>query len=164
MKHPRKFLMSIMAAALIFPAAALAAPQVQLSLQAEKDVTVTVNGEQVVERVPASEAAPGEEVIFTITYENSGDEAATNVVVNNPLPEGTVYVPGSATETGEVGFSIDGGTSFASADELTVEVAAADGTTEKRLAGPEQYTHIRWQIPEIPAGASGEVSYRVEVQ
>ena len=48
MKHSRKFLMSILAAALLLPAIALAAPQVELAITAEKEVTVTENGEQVV--------------------------------------------------------------------------------------------------------------------
>lgn len=164
MQYPKKFLMSILAAALLFPAAALAAPQVQLAITAEKEVTVTQNGEQVVQRVPAGEAAPGETVIFTIVYENVGDEAATNVVVNNPLPEGTAYVPGSATEAGELTFSIDGGETFKSPSLLTYEVANPDGTQERRVASPEQYTHIRWQIPEISAGGNGEVNFRVQVQ
>jgi len=156
--------MTILAATLLLPAAAWAAPKVELSIQAQKEVTVTENGEQVVQRVPATEATPGETVIFTINYRNTGDETATNVVVNNPLPEGTAYVPGSATETGEVTFSVDGGTTFKPAGELTVEVTNPDGTTEQRPAGPDDYTDIRWQIPEIPAGESGEVSYRVKVK
>lgn len=164
MQYPQRFLMSILAAALLFPAAAWAAPQVKLAIQAQKEVTITENGEQVVKRVQATEAAPGEVVIFTINYENSGDETATNVVINNPLPEGTVYVPGSATALGEVTFSIDGGKTFAPAGELAVEATNPDGTTGQRPAGPDDYTDIRWQIPEIPAGEKGEVSYQVEVQ
>ncbi|MFN2366544.1 MAG: hypothetical protein ABR523_08815 [Desulfurivibrionaceae bacterium] len=164
MKYPRKFLLTIVAAALLFPAVALAAPQVELDVTVEKEVSVVENGEQVVKRVPAAEAAPGETVIFTIAYANIGDEAATDVVVNNPISEGTIYEPGSATETGEVTFSIDGGETYKRASLLTYEVANQDGTTEKRTASPEQYTHIRWQLPEIPAGENGEVSFRVEVQ
>jgi len=164
MKHPRTFLTLILATALLLPAAALAAPQVELSIDAQKEVTVTENGEDVVKRVPAAEAAPGETVIFTITYANTGDEAATNVVVSDPVPEGTAYVPGSATEIGQLTFSVDGGESFKKPSLLTYEVTAEDGTIEKRAASPEEYTHVRWQIPEIPAGEQGQVSFRVEVQ
>lgn len=164
MKHPRKFLMLILAASLLLPTAALAAPQIELAIEAEKEVTVTENGEEVIKRVPAAEAAPGETVIFTITYANTGDEAATNVVVSDPVPEGTAYVPGSATETGEVTFSIDGGETYKKPSLLTYEVTSTDGATEERTASPEKYTHVRWQIPEIPAGEQGQVSFRVEVQ
>ena len=164
MKHPRKFLMSILAAVLLLPAAALAAPQVELAITAEKEVTVTEDGQTVVKRAPAAETAPGETVIFTIAYANTGDEAATNVVLNDPIPAGTAYVPGSATEKGEVTFSIDGGETYKKPSLLTYEVTNPDGTKEKRTASPEQYTHVRWQIPEIPAGEKGEVSFRVKVQ
>lgn len=164
MQYPKRFLLSLVAAALLFPAVALAAPQVQLSINAEKKVTVTENGEQVVKRVPAAEATPGERVIFTISYENAGDETATNVVVNDPIPEGTAYVPGSATDLGEVTFSIDGGKTYKKPSLLTYEVSNPDGTTEKRVATPEQYTHVRWQIPAIPAGEKGEVSFQVQVK
>jgi uncharacterized repeat protein (TIGR01451 family) len=164
MKHPRKFLMSILAATLLLPAIALAAPQVELAIQAEKEVTVTEDGQTVVKRVSAAEAAPGETVIFTISYANTGDEAATNVVINNPLSEGTTYIPGSATETGEVTFSIDGGETFKRPSLLTYETTNPDGSREKRTASPEQYTHVRWQLPEIPARGKGEVSFRVKVQ
>ena len=164
MQHPKKFLVSILAAALLFPARRLGrAPGAALH-QAEKEVTVTENGEKVTKRVPAAEAAPGETVIFTITYENTGDEAATNVVVNDPIPEGTAYIPGSATETGEVTFSIDGGKTYKKPSLLTYEVTNPDGSKEKRTASPEQYTNIRWQLPEIPAGEKGEVSFRVKVK
>jgi uncharacterized repeat protein (TIGR01451 family) len=156
--------MSILAAVLLLPAAALAAPKVELAITAEKEVTVTEDGQTVVKRAPAAEAAPGETVIFTISYVNTGDEAATNVVINNPLSEGTTYIPGSATETGEVTFSIDGGETFKRPSLLTYETTNPDGSREKRTASPEQYTHVRWQLPEIPAGGKGEVSFRVKVQ
>jgi uncharacterized repeat protein (TIGR01451 family) len=156
--------MSILAATLLLPALALAAPQVELAIQAEKEVTVTEDGQTVVKRVSAAEAAPGETVIFTISYANTGDEAATNVVINNPLSEGTTYIPGSATETGEVTFSIDGGETFKRPSLLTYETTNPDGSREKRTASPEQYTHVRWQLPEIPARGKGEVSFRVKVQ
>ena len=100
---------SILAAALLFPAAAWAAPKVAIAITAEKEIVVTENGQKVTRRVPATEAAPGETIIYTLDVANTGDETATNVVVNDPIPEGTAYVPGSATEVGEVTFSIDDG-------------------------------------------------------
>lgn len=164
MNHPRKFLMTILAGALLLPALALAKPQVNIGITAQKEVTVTENGEKVTRLVPAGEAAPGETVIYTIAYENTGDETATNVVVKDPIPEGTAYVPGSATEIGEVTFSIDNGETYNRPSLLTYEITNPDGTREKRTASPDKYTHVRWQLPEIPAGERGEVSFRVKVQ
>ena len=160
----KKIVVAALAATLFFPLSALAKPQVNLGITAEKEVTVTENGQTVTKRMPAGEAAPGETVIYTIHFENIGDSAATNVVVNDPIPEGTTYVPGSATETGEVTFSIDGGKTFKKPSLLTYEVTTPSGSKEKRTASPEQYTNVRWQIPAIPPQGKGEVSFRVQVK
>ena len=90
--------------ALLLPSLALAKPQVTLSIVAEKDIVVEENGQQVTKRVLAEEVAPGEIVIYTITYENSGDEAANNVTIVDPIPEGTTYIADSATKAGELDF------------------------------------------------------------
>lgn len=164
MFHVGKVITTALAATLLLAGAAWAAPQVTLSIKAEKEVVVEEDGKKVTKRAPATEAAPGETVIFTIVYENSGDEDATNVVVDNPIPEGTVYINGSATETGELTFSIDGGKSYKRPSLLTYEIANPDGSKEKRTASPEEYTHIRWQIPAIPPGVKGDVGFRVRVQ
>lgn len=164
MQYPRKFLMTLLTAALILPTAAWAAPQVQLAIKAEKEVVVEEYGKKVTKRIPAVDATPGETVIFTITYENRGDEAATKVVVDNPISEGTAYVPGSATELEDLTFSIDDGKSYKKPSLLTYEVTNPNGSKEKRTASPEEYTHIRWQIPVIPPGIKGNVGFRVKVQ
>lgn len=164
MKTVVKVLTLALVTALILPAAALAKPLVKIAIAAEKVIVVTKNGKTETRRVPAGEAAPGETLIYTLAVTNSGDEAATNVVVNDPIPEGTQYIPGSATEMGELTFSIDGGNTYKKPSLLTYEVTKADGAKEKRVASPEQYTHIRWQIPEIVAGAKKELSFQVKVK
>ncbi len=110
------------------------------------------------------ELHPGEIIHYTILYRNTGNENATNAVVSDPIPKGTVYIPGSATETGELSFSIDGGKTFKKPALLTYETKAANGAVEKRVASPEEYTHIRWVIDKIPAGANGKVSFQVKVK
>ncbi|HEX8179803.1 MAG TPA: SdrD B-like domain-containing protein [Pyrinomonadaceae bacterium] len=40
-------------------------------------------------------AAPGQALTYTISFRNSGDVAARNVLVSDELPEALVYVPGS---------------------------------------------------------------------
>jgi len=164
MHYTGKLFITLLTIALLLPAAAWAAPKVDLAITAEKEVVVEEDGKKVTKRVAAGEAAPGETIIFTIAYANTGDEKATNVVINNPLPEGTAYVPGSATEVGEVTFSIDKGETFKNPSLLTYEITTPDGKKEKRTASPEQYTHVRWQLPEIPAGEKGEVGFRVQVK
>ena len=160
----KNLIVTALAAVLLFPAAALAKPQVKIGITAQKEVVVTENGKTVTKKVPANEAAPGETIIYTLKVANTGDEMATNVVVNDPIPEGTSYVPGTATNPGEVTFSIDGGKTFNKPDLLTYEVTNPDGTKEKRTASPDQYTHIRWQLPKIAAGANEELSFQVKVK
>lgn len=164
MKTAAKILTLALVSALFLPTAALAKPQVELAITAEKEVTAVENGQQVVKRVPAADILPGETVIYTIVFANTGDETATNMLIDDPIPDGTAYVPGSATEAGEVTFSIDGGQTYKKPSLLTYEVTNPDGSKEKRVASPEQYTHVRWQIPQIAAGAKGEVSFRVKVK
>jgi len=149
-------------AALLLPSTAWAAPQINMTLTAEKEMTIEENGQQVTRRVPATEIAPGEVLIYTINYENSGDETATNVMINNPIPEGSVYRPDEISDN--MDFSIDGGKTYKKPALLTYEVTLADGTSEARIASPENYTHVRWRISEIPPGEPGTVSFKVEIK
>lgn len=144
--------------------AALAKPQLQMNVTAEKEVTVTEAGKPVVKRVKADKSAPGETLIFTLSYTNTGDEKAVDVKLDNPLPSGTRYVADSATgANSQVSFSVDGGKTFAKADQLAVDKTVG-GKKEKARAQVSDYTTIRWVISEIQPGQSGQVSFRAQVQ
>lgn len=146
------------------PLSAWAQPKVEISVKAEKEVTVSAKGKQVKKRIAAKGVQPGEELIYTLSYLNTGSEVAKDVVISDPIPAGTAYLPGSASELGEVAFSIDKGKSFKKPTLLTYEVKAGDGKVQKRVASPEDYTDIRWTIPSVPAGGKGSVSFRVKVK
>lgn len=147
---------------LLLPSLALAAPDVKVEITAEKIVLVEQNGKQIEKRVLATDVLPGDVIVYTLQYENKGDEAAQNVVLNDPIPQGTSYVVASAfSPAAEVSFSIDGKT-FKNPSLLTYMVKK-NGKTEQRKASPEQYTHIRWLVKKIPAGKSGVVGFRVKV-
>ncbi|MBT8370439.1 MAG: DUF11 domain-containing protein [Deltaproteobacteria bacterium] len=163
--HTSRIFLSVAVACLLIPAVALAKPQVSISIKAEKKVIFVENGQEVVKRIPAVEVAPGETLIYTLTYTNAGDEAATNVVINDPIPQGAAYILDSASgQDTDISFSIDGGQTFKKPSMLTYEVKLADGTTEKRVASPEAYTHIRWTIRKVRAGGSGELGFQVRVK
>lgn len=143
---------------LLLPVSALAKPLVTIAITAEK---VVAGGK----RTAASATAPGDTLAYTIAYMNRGDEKATNAVIDDPIPRGTTFIPGSAYGARtEIVFSIDGGKTFKRPSLLTYEVRHPDGTVEKRTASPERYTHIRWIISTIPAGANGRVGFRVRVK
>ena len=151
-----------MAVLLLLPAGdVLAKSIVSISITAEKEVTVN----KVKKMVVAKDIKPGDVIFYTINYINSGDSAATNAVLDDPIPQGTIYIPGTAygNDT-ENTFSIDGGKTFKKPSVLTYEVRQPGGKTEKKVASPEQYTHIRWVINIIPAGGKGQVGFQVKVK
>lgn len=157
--------MLIIAMLLTFvPVAAWTAPNVAITIKAEKEVTVTVKGKQVKKRIAAKGVQPGDEIIYTLNYVNSGTETAKDVVISDPIPEGTSYIPGSASEGGELVFSIDKGKSYKKPTLLTFEVKGGDGKPQKKVASPDEYTDIRWTIKEIPKGNKGSVSFKVKVK
>jgi uncharacterized repeat protein (TIGR01451 family) len=129
---------------------------VQTVVQKE-EVTITEAGEREVQLVEASTVTPGDSVIYTITFSNISDEPAENVVITNPVPENLTYIQGSAFGPGTtIEFSVDGGQSYAGADELRVP---DNGGT--RTATAEDYTHLRWVMQnDLPVGSQGVASFR----
>lgn len=143
---------------------AQARPQLEMSVVAEKEVTVIEAGKSVVKRVKTEKSSPGETLIFTLAYKNAGDEKAVDVKLDNPLPNGTRYVANSAAGTNtQISYSVDGGKTFAKPEQLVVEKTNA-GKKEKVRAQAVDYTTIRWVIAEIAPGQSGQVSFRAQVQ
>lgn len=157
-----------------FSGLALAAPKVSLEVLAEKDVVVLdkkgkvvldKKGNEVTKRVVTTETIPGETLFYTIKYNNSGDEAAKNVQLDNPIPEGTAYKNQSATgENSEILFSIDAGKTFKTAANLTYETKDEKGKVKTQEATPEQYNAIRWVIADIPSKSKGSVGFSVIVK
>lgn len=131
---------------------------VQTTVQKET-VTLNEEGEQVKTLVSAESVIPGERVVYTITFRNTGEDPADDVVITNPISENLTYVPGSAFGPGmQLQFSIDGVT-FAAAEDLTVD---EDG--ESRPARPEEYRHIRWVMQsDLMSGAQGSVRFTAQL-
>lgn len=152
-------------AALLLPMAAFAKPLVSVSITAEKEVTVVKDGQKITKKITATKIDPGDVIFYTLNFINSGDEAATSVVLDDPIPLGTVYLPGSAYGAGaEISFSIDSGRTFKKASLLTYEIKLQNGKTEKRTASPEEYTSVRWVIDKIDAGAKGTAGFQVRIK
>ena len=123
--------------------------------------TKTESGKAKQEWVKADSIVPGDKVGYLIRFDNKGQEAAGDLVLNNPIPENTFYIENSARGANSaIRFSADGGNKFAEADKLFIE---KDG--KKMLAGPKDYTNVRWLISsELPAGESSSVQYVVQVK
>ncbi len=149
---------------MMLPAMVWAAPEVKVDITAEKIVMVEKDGKKVEQRVVASEVLPGDVLIYTLSFKNVGDESAKDINIDDPIPNDTVYVVDSAYGPGsEIFFSIDDGKTFKQPSLLSYEINVS-GKKVKRKASPEQYTHVRWSVPEVRVGQSGVASFRVRVQ
>lgn len=157
-------LRAIFAIALLAGVASAAAQQpgaLDIRTVVQKEATVvTDDGREEKRLVSADTVVPGDEVVYTLSFENVGSDVAENVVITNPLPAELTYVAGTASGTeATVQFSADGGETYDEADALTVE---DDGN--RRPAAPADFTHIRWIVARaLPPGASGQASFRARL-
>ena len=165
MKRLTLALLPILILALAGPFSALAQEEGSIELKSIAEVEkedFNAEGQKVVMRVPATKVVPGDEVIYTNFYTNVGTEAASKVVITNPIPEHMLYVQASAKGAGmAITFSIDKGKTYDEPARLMK--TQVDGT--KRLAVPADYTHIRWvRQKALGPGEKGEVSFRARLQ
>lgn len=158
----RKSLQRVLTGAVLaLPAIALAAGM-ELRNEAFQDVVVKgKDGKSQQQRQPVSRAVPGAEIIYVLTYRNSGDKPAEKVVLHNPVPAGLAFVPGSAGGAGSrAEVSVDGGTTYGALETLRVKDAKG-----LRAAKAADVTHVRWTLPaSVPAGKEGAVTYRAVVK
>lgn len=149
--------MAFMAGAAAPAVAQAGAPAAAVALKGDVKVVrqVTENGQTRETLEEPNQVLPGDKLVFTTRYTNSGAEPATDFVVTNPLP-GPVKL--AKVDSFEV--SVDGGKTFGALAAL--KVAAADGTS--RAAELADVTHVRWRVASIAPGASGEVKYFAEVR
>jgi uncharacterized repeat protein (TIGR01451 family) len=157
-----------MAMALVLAPAAVPAQQksaIQLTSIAEVEITEkNASGATEVKRREAALAkvVPGNIVIFTTRYVNTGKEPASNVTIMNPVPEHMSYIDKSVEGKGaRIDFSVDGGKTYGQPDKLTVK----DGQGKVRPALPKDYTHIRWVLSTpLAPGGTGSVSFRAQLK
>jgi uncharacterized repeat protein (TIGR01451 family) len=98
--------------------------------------------------VPAdgSSVQPGDTIAYTITYNNTGNDNATNVAVIDAVPTYTTYITGTASGTGTtITYSHDGGSTYDFSEASPV-------------------THINWTRGTLTNGTTGQtVSFQVTV-
>lgn len=143
--------------------AAIADDAGKLSVQTvvqKEELVSNGDGSKSTQLVAVESVVPGEEVIYTVTYTNISAEATDNIVISNPIPEQLTYVHGSAFGPGtEISFSVDGGKTFASPEQLAVN---EDGI--ERAATPEDFTNIRWVVQaSLAAGDRGFARFRARL-
>ncbi|PBJ81803.1 hypothetical protein CMZ84_14025 [Lysobacteraceae bacterium NML93-0399] len=67
---------------------------------------------------PTSEVRQGEEVEYIVSFTNNGQDGATNVVVTDPIPANTSYVPGSLRVLTNAADAATGNMSDAAGDDI----------------------------------------------
>lgn len=140
-------------------AASAAAPAdpVALSGDVRVDRIVTENGETRHVLVQPDKVVPGERLLFTTTYRNSGGQPIQNFVVTNPVPAAVTLADSG---DGSYVVSVDGGAHWGKLAALSV----TDGKGGQRAATAADVTHLRWTIPQIAPGSSGTLEYRATVR
>lgn len=150
---------------LLLPSLVLAKPQMSIGITTSKEVTETVKGAKVKKLVPTTQAASGDTLVYSLAYSNKGNETATDAIIDNPVSAGMTYIDNSAGGAGaDITFSIDGGKSYKKPSLLTYEIKLPNGTVQKYTARPEEYTHIRWTIKQVPTGTGGTLGFSVKVK
>ncbi|MEL6567854.1 MAG: hypothetical protein AAFQ22_05505 [Pseudomonadota bacterium] len=147
-------------AALCFAAFAGIASAADLTaVQTVQKVVETVDdtGATVEQLVEATAVAPGDTVVYALSYSNTGEEAAEGVKLTMPVPEQVILLEGYEKTLGTVvSYSADGGETFVAREDLMVGDSDAQNP-----ATAEDITHMQWVFEAgIPAGEEGQVSFR----
>lgn len=126
-------------------------------------------GKEVVD-VNGGEVQPGDVLTYTIHFNNSGQDGATNVLLTDPIPAGTTYVPGSLrvlTNDTNNGGATNGGTIGAMTDAADGDVGEFTGSSAVFRLGINDST---WDGGTglsnggmISAGHAGSFSFQVTV-
>ena len=161
-----RVLAAVAAAALVAAAAWAAAPKVEVSVQAAKEVVRTdASGKRTVELKPASQAASGDVIVYTLRAENTGSGPAVDPRIEDPIPAGTVLVLDSVAKDGaRIEASLDGGTSW-QAYPASITRKNARGEDETVPAPAEDYTSLRWVLNgPLQPGDGTDVSFKVRIR
>ena len=133
--------------------------RIEVSTIVEKIVKVSLeNGDEKPDLVPLDVENAGDEVVYTVVFENTGRRTVDNVRITSPIPPRMRYIEKSAFGPGaDVLYSVDGGNTFGKPSELVV--ATEDGVSH--IASATDYTHIRWVLKaSLEAGGKGFARFR----
>jgi len=151
---------------LVFAFGLLLAVPARAEVRSQLAAFQVLPGDNGAERYAAADAAkPGDVIEYRLEYRNDGKQAVTQLVVNGPVPAGTVYIGGSAqTATrAQLKFSYDGGTSWHVTAPLQV-IKGTDGKSITRPAPDDAVTNVEWLVQEpLKAGIAQQYRYRVRV-
>ena len=151
-------------------AAAFAQRQYAIAQKGRPEIKVLLSGAVLrnAARLPVekvSSVVPGETLDWTITSQNEGTAAAHDYKTVGQIPQGTVFVAGSATADGSatVTYSIDNGQSYST--QPVIEEKQVDGSTKRVPAPVSMYTQVRYEWADpLADGGKLTASYQVRVK
>ena len=100
---------------------------------------------------------------YALVFTNVTAGPVKNIQFVDPIPQGTVYVLGSAAADHpvRVEYSIDGGKSYSARPAIAV---VQDGKSVEQPAPRERYTHVRWTVlGSLASGAKVMAEFRTQI-
>ncbi|MEF7613166.1 hypothetical protein V4F39_04520 [Aquincola sp. MAHUQ-54] len=158
-----KRLCSIVAAMALLMMAAGAQAAAEVRLAAWKVVAAaSLPGGLVREQLePVDRVLPGDTIEYQATYANGSAAPARNVQVTLPIPQaGLVWQPPAGAPDTAVQASLDG-ERFEAVPLMRAEVMP-DGRRVMRRVPLGEYRFLRWQLGDLPAGATRSVRARMQ--
>lgn len=124
------------------------AADVSLTMRAEKEVPVTIQGATIPMLKPVKKISVDDVLVMTLSYKNNETQEAYNVNIDNAIPQGTRFIRGSGKGVGAVFLvSYDNGQSYE--EDIRIHDTPV--------------TNIRWRFESLAAQAQGEVSFELKV-
>ncbi len=139
-----------------------AADPISIRAIAEVEQTTQTQGRETAKLVSADRVVSGDTVFYTLEVRNTAPTSVQRPIVTYAIPAHMIYLPDSAVGPGtEVTYSVDGGRSFDSADNLKIQEPGG----QVRTAVAADFTHIRWQLKNALKGNSvAFVRFRAEMK
>jgi uncharacterized repeat protein (TIGR01451 family) len=157
---------AVVALALATGAVLAAAPKVDITVHAQKEVvTVDASGKRSVTLAEAKDAASGDVLVYTLRAANNGTGPAVNPRIEDPIPEGTVLMLESLKKTAYgIEASLDHGKSWQTFPASVTRVGA-NGSSETVPAPPESYTTLRFVLDgPLAPGDGRDVTFKVQIR
>jgi uncharacterized repeat protein (TIGR01451 family) len=142
-----------------------AKPELRIEIAAQRETTVLEKGKPVTKLEAADRTSPGDTLVYTITYSNTGHVDALRAEIIDPIPQGVLYMEKSAGgKDAKITFSIDDGATFHT-PPIYYKTINKEGQEVKMEAGTERYTHIKWQISRpLKSGQKGTLNFKARVK
>ena len=162
----RLLIAALLLAAVALPLAAQKAPGRALQISAENLSAHSPRHAALAAKSGESmHVLPGDTLRYRLLFTNVSSGAVHGIVLDNPIPAGLRYQPGSArADRPDVAilFSIDGGATYSASPMVDVDVA---GKREQQPAPAELITHVRWTVRgDVPKGAQLHAEYDVQAK